>query len=326
VEHRTTTGFERFRLVHNALPEVSLEGVDTSTSLFGKRLGAPLMIGAVTGGTAFGREINRNLAAAADSLRLGMCLGSQRVALEDSSTKDTFRVRDIAPNILLFANLGAIQLNNGFSLDDCQRAVEMAGADALTLHLNPLQEALQTGGDTNFGGLLARIEALCTELPVPVIVKEVGCGLSAEVAVQLSNAGVAALDVAGAGGTSWAKVQGAAAETDLQRHLAQDFAEWGIPTAESLVQVRSAVPDLPIIASGGIRSGIDAAKAIALGADAVSLALPLLKPASKSASSVQYALEELIAALRMAMFCTGSATCSDLEGKTFRIADGPEAP
>lgn len=320
VEHETPTGFGRYRLVHRALPQVSLHEVDASVSLFGKRLAAPLLIGAMTGGTAQAGRINRNLAAAAQSLGLGMCLGSQRAALEDPSCEGTFKVRDVAPDILLFANLGAIQLSNGVEVEDCARLVDTVAADGLVLHLNPLQEALQQGGDTNFGGLLARIEAVCAALLVPVIVKEVGCGLSAQVARQLADAGVAGLDVAGVGGTSWAKVEAACAASDVRRETALQFAEWGIPTAESLVQVRAAVPDLPIVASGGIRSGVDIAKALALGAEAAAVALPLLKPAAESAVQVERALERLVATLKIALFCTGSARCADLRGRIESVA------
>ncbi|MFN3929561.1 MAG: type 2 isopentenyl-diphosphate Delta-isomerase, partial [Thermoflexus sp.] len=202
-----TTGFERLRFVHRALPELDLQEVDLSTTFFGKTLKAPLLISSMTGGTEEAGRINRNLAEAAQARGIAMGLGSMRAALERPELLPTFQVRRYAPDILLFANLGAVQLNYGYTVDHCRRAVELVKADALILHLNPLQEALQPEGDTNFAGLLRKIEAVCKALPVPVVVKEVGWGISEEVARLLADAGVAAIDVAGAGGTSWSQVE-----------------------------------------------------------------------------------------------------------------------
>jgi isopentenyl-diphosphate delta-isomerase len=223
-------------------------------------------------------------------------------------------VRDLAPDILLFANLGAIQLNYGYGVEECRRAVEMIGADALILHLNPLQEALQPEGNTNFSGLLGKIEQVCRELMVPVIVKEVGWGISEDVARKLSSVGVAGIDTAGAGGTSWSEVERYRARTELGSITASVFASWGVPTAESIEMARCGAPKLTLIASGGIRTGLDVAKSIALGVDAVGIATPLLKAASISAESVIAALQEIIESLRLAMFCIGASNLGELKG------------
>jgi isopentenyl-diphosphate delta-isomerase len=260
----------------------------------------------MTGGTPAAKTINRRLAYAAQVLGVGMGVGSQRAALEEPEWASTYRVRDVAPDILLLANLGAVQLNMSYTVDHCQRAVDMIEADALVLHLNPLQEALQPGGDTCFRGLLQRIRAVCRALPVPVIVKEVGYGLSQETARRLTEAGVSALDVAGAGGTSWSEVERHRALDANHDHVAAQFVDWGIPTAQSLRLVREGLPDLPLIASGGIETGIDVAKCIALGANLAAVALPLLRPALTSAQAVTEAIETILQTLRVAMFCIGA--------------------
>jgi isopentenyl-diphosphate delta-isomerase len=219
----------------------------------------------------------------------------------------------VAPDILLFANLGAVQLNYGYGIKECRRAVEMIEADALMLHLNPLQEALQPEGQTDFSGLLRKIERICRRLPVPVVVKEVGWGISESVARKLVNAGVAGLDVAGAGGTSWGEVERHRAHSDNHSRVAKSFASWGIPTAESIQMVRRAAPTTTLIASGGLRSGIDVAKAIALGADAAGIAAPLLRAANVSAESVLESINEIIEVLRITMFCIGAANIAELK-------------
>lgn len=307
-----TTGFERYRLVHQALPELDLDAVDTSVLLLGKCLRVPLLISSMTGGTPAAAAINRNLAQAAQARGVAMGLGSQRAGLEQAETAYTFRVRDVAPDILLFANLGAVQLNRGYGVDHCRRAVEMIGADALILHLNPLQEALQADGDRDWRGLLDKIEAVCRGLNVPVVVKEVGWGISEKVARWLAEAGVAAIDVAGAGGTSWSAVESHRAPTDALRRLALAFADWGIPTAEALVQARRGAANLPLIASGGMRTGIDAAKALALGASVVGIASPFLKAAVESSEAVVAAIDQFAAELRIAMFCAGAGDVAAL--------------
>lgn len=307
-----TTGLEQYRFVHQALPELNLGEVDTSQKLWGKQLRAPILISSMTGGTAEAQRVNRNLAAAAEAQGLAMGLGSQRAGLEHTKTADTFRVRDVAPSILLFANLGAVQLNYGYTVDECRRALEMIEADALILHLNPLQEVLQPEGDVNWRGLLAKIGQVCRQLALPVIAKEVGWGMSEITARRLIEAGVAAIDVAGAGGTSWSQVEMHRAPTEHWRRLAAAFANWGIPTAQSLqivdgVRKTMSRPDLPLFASGGIRSGQDVAKCVALGADLVGLASPFLKRAVESTEAVVAEMELLIAELRIATFCSGAA-------------------
>ncbi len=303
---RLTTGFEQYRLPHCALPEFDLRSVDPSVRLLGRRLSAPLLISPMTGGTAEAGVLNRRLAQAAQEMGIGMGLGSQRAALEDPSLIPSYQVRDVAPDILLLANLGAVQLNYGYTPDHCRRAVEMVEADGLILHLNPLQEALQPEGQTDFSDLLRKIEGVCRALEVPVVVKEVGWGLSAGVARRLADAGVAALDVAGAGGTSWSQVEMHRAQDSHQRAVAAAFRDWGIPTAEAVRQVREAVPDLPLIASGGVRDGIQVAKAIALGATACGIARPLLLAAAESAGAAVRAIAVIIAQLRVAMFAAGA--------------------
>ena len=271
-----TSGLEEYYFLHQALPEIDAAAIDLSITLFGKQLKAPLVISSMTGGIEVARNINRNLARAAQAMGIAMGVGSQRCAIEDPKSAKTYQVRDIAPDILLFANLGAVQLNYGYTVAQCKQAVEMIQADALVLHLNPLHEALQQDGDTDFSGLLGKIEQVCHELSVPVIVKEVGYGISQSVAQKLDAAGVVGIDTAGAGGTSWGEVERRGAHSETTDNIATAFSCWGIPTAESIRMVRQGAPDATLIASGGIRTGIDAAKAIALGADAVFVATSLL--------------------------------------------------
>lgn len=309
-----TTGFEDYDFVHQALPEIDKDDVDVAVHLFGKTLQAPIIIEAMTGGTDQGQQINENLACAAERLRIGMMLGSQRISLEQPSVAHTFQVRSTTTKMLLIANIGAVQLNNGFDHGLCSEAVSMIGADALALHLNPLQEAIQQEGNTNFRGVLGRIAALKGQLSVPLVVKEVGCGISTEVARQLGDVGVDCIDVGGAGGTSWSRVEAARSTQEWSRRVGETFAEWGIPTAESIQMVKSAVPELLLIASGGIRTGIDAAKAIALGADAVGMAFPLLSPALVSPDAVEETLRQVVQELKVAMFCIGAVSVDALKG------------
>ncbi len=307
-----TTGFERYRFVHRALPEIDWREIDLSVSLLGKRLRAPVVISAMTGGCRLGAEINRNLALAAQRLGIGMGVGSQRAALVDSALVGSYQVREYAPDILLLGNLGAVQLNMGYGIEECQQAVEMIGADALCLHLNGLQEVYQGSGEHDYRGLMARISAVCRRLGAPVVVKEVGWGISRDDAVALAAGGVGAIDVAGAGGTSWYLVERLSAGMTRQEALRSPFAQWGIPTAESLMQVVGVVGELPVIASGGIRDGVDAAKALALGATAVGIAQPLLRPAVESADAVVAYLEQFLLELRTAMFCIGAGDLPSL--------------
>lgn len=308
----TTTGLEHYRFVHQALPGLNLDAVDPSTTFLEHRLSLPLLISSMTGGTARAGQINEILAEAAQEAGIGMGLGSTRAVLERPEAAWTFQVRKYAPDILLFANLGAVQLNYGYGLDDCRRLVDLAEANALCLHLNPLQEALQPEGDTRFDGLLRGIEAVCRGLCVPVVVKEVGWGLSRHVARQLIDAGVAALDVAGAGGTSWSQVEYYRQENEAGREIAASFREWGIPTATSLRIVREADAVIPLVASGGLKTGIDIAKCIALGADVASLAGVMLRAAAESREALRERIQILRQQLAIAMFATGSARLSDL--------------
>lgn len=310
---QTTTGLERYRFNHLCLPELNLSDIDLSTKFLGKSLGSPLLISSMTGGTELAKTINYRLAEIAQHYKMAMGVGSQRVAVENPQVGDTFAVRSVAPDILLLANLGAIQLNYKYGLDECLRVVDLLEADALILHLNPLQECIQPRGDTNFRGLLDKIAQLCHKLPVPAIAKEVGNGISGAMAKQLIEAGIAAIDVAGAGGTSWAKVESERAESALQRRLGQTFGDWGWPTAECLTSVRAVAPTIPLIASGGLRNGLEVAKAIALGADLTGLALPFLQAAMESEAALHALVEVLHAEITTALFCTGNTNLSQLQ-------------
>lgn len=320
-----TTGFERYRIAHRALPEIDLGEVSLAAGLLGRSLGAPLLFSCMTGGTPQARRINRTLAAAAQRHRLGMGLGSCRILLEHPEVLPTFAVRDLCPDAPVLANLGAVQLNRGVGVEDCRRIVEMLEADALVLHCNPLQEALQPEGDTEFGGLLARIAALSGSLAVPVVVKEVGWGIGPDLVRRLVEAGVAAVDVAGAGGTSWSEVERHRIEDPVRARVAGAFAGWGIPTAEAVRMAREAAPNATIIASGGVRGGIDAAVALALGADVVGMAGPMLRAASEGDAALDSTVVEIIETLRIAMFCAGAARPGELrqEGRLVRVGGAP---
>jgi isopentenyl-diphosphate delta-isomerase len=307
-----TTGLERYRFIHQALPELDLDRVDLSVQFFGKSLAVPLLISSMTGGTDEAAKINRRLAEAAQATGIAMGLGSQRAAIENPQLARTFQVRSVAPHILLFANLGAVQLNYHYGLDECRRAVEMIEADALILHLNALQEAVQPEGDTHWSGLLSKIESVCCSLEVPVIAKEVGWGFSEETARRLAEAGVAAIDVAGAGGTSWSQVEMHRAQTAGQQRLAAAFIDWGIPTAEAILNVRKAAPGIKIIASGGLRSGVDVAKCLALGSSLGGMASPFLKAAALSVEDTIQVIQELQREIQVCMFATGAANVAAL--------------
>lgn len=308
-----TTGLERYRFPHQALPELSLDDIDMTASLFGKTLGSPILISSMTGGTDIAQDINGNLARGAQKHQIAMGLGSQRAALEDRALAGSYCIRDFAPDILLLANVGAVQLNYGYGLEQCQEAVDMVGADALILHFNVLQEAVQPEGDIDFSGLLRKVETICAKVSVPVVAKEVGWGFSETAARNLVNAGVSAIDVAGSGGTSWSEVEYHRAPSAFHARVARSFADWGIPTAEAIQYARRAAPDLPIIASGGLRDGIDIAKSLALGADIAGLASPFLRAASESFSAVDELIQELAAQLRIAMLCTASGDIAALK-------------
>lgn len=307
-----TTGLEKYRFTHQALPELNLDDIDASASLFGKRLAYPLLISSMTGGTPEATQINSRLAEAAQNHQIAMGVGSQRAALENPDSGEGFKVRKVAPDILLFANLGAVQLNYGYGANECRRIVELIEADALILHLNVLQEAVQPEGDTRWSGLLGKIELVCRHVGVPVIAKEVGWGLSEKAAWSLANAGVAALDVAGAGGTSWSEVEYHRAPTEFHAQVARSFADWGIPTAESLRMARGAAPDIPLFASGGLKDGIDVAKCIALGAALCGFAGHFLRAAARSEEAVDEAMRIIERQLEIAMLCVGAANLEAL--------------
>ena len=319
VRSALTTGLEKYHFIHEALPELNLDDVDTGLTLFGKRLNAPILISSMTGGTPHAGTINRRLAEAAQSTLTAMGVGSQRAALEDKSQAKTFQVRKYAPDILLFANLGAVQLNYGYGIDECRRAVDMIQADALYLHLNPLQEAVQHGGDTNFKGLAKKIEQVCKKLEVPVIAKEVGWGISERTAKLLANCGVSAIDIAGAGGTSWSQVEMHRAPDEFTRELAATFVGWGIPTAESILNVKKAVPEMIIFASGGIKDGLDIAKCVALGATLGGMAGNFLKAAAVSTEKAAEMMKLTKRQIQVTMFASG---VGKLEGLALSLSKG----
>jgi isopentenyl-diphosphate delta-isomerase len=304
VAYRTrTTGFETLDLPYRALPETDLATIDTSTAFLRRRLSAPLLIGAMTGGAERAAVLNRNLAIAAQRVGVGMMLGSQRVMLEDPALAPTFAVREHAPDVPLIGNLGVAQLNRGYGADAIRRAIDAVDADALALHANPLQEAVQEGGDGDFRGLLERLATLPAEVGRPLLLKEVGHGLDAGAVRRLAGAGYAAFDVAGAGGTSWARVEAWVRWGEVR---SEDLVEWGVPTLDALRAARRAAPGATLIASGGIRSGLDVAKAIASGARLCAVALPLLAPATESPDAVEAVLRRFVDELRIAMHGAGA--------------------
>jgi len=307
-----TTGLQKYQFVHQALPELDLADVDLSLTSFGKTLRAPILISSMTGGTSQAQEINRTLATAAQETGIAMGLGSQRAAIEQPALAATFQVRQAAPDILLFANLGAVQLNYGYGIEQCQMVVDMIEADGLILHLNALQEAVQPEGDTNFSGLLQKIETVCRSLSVPVIAKEVGWGISKRAARQLAEVGVTAIDVAGAGGTSWTQVEMHRAKNESEARLAAAFVNWGIPTAQSILNVKESAPAVAIFASGGLRDGLDIAKCIALGATLGGMASPFLKAAVRSIEDTIQAINEIHRQIQVCMFAAGAGDLENL--------------
>lgn len=319
VRSALTTGLENYRFIHEALPELDLNRLDLSLNLFGKTLTFPALISSMTGGTDQAEIVNLRLAEAAQECGVAMGVGSQRAALEHPEQAKTFQVRRAAPNILLFANLGAVQLNYGYGVDHCRRAVDMIQADALYLHLNPLQEAVQEGGDVNWIGVVQKIEEVCKKLDVPVIVKEVGWGFSERTARILADCGVAAIDAAGAGGTSWSQVEMYRAPDEFSRQLAATFVGWGIPTSEAILNIRRAAPHLPIFASGGLADGLDVAKCIALGASLGGMAGGFLKAAAVSSEKVVEALKLVKRQIAVTMFACGAKSLNDLAGKIIPI-------
>ncbi|WP_422749729.1 type 2 isopentenyl-diphosphate Delta-isomerase [Mycobacterium sp. WMMD1722] len=309
VEYTTvTTGLENYRLPYNALTQTALSRLDLHTEFLGKRLRAPVLIGAMTGGSELSATINRNLATAAQQLGVGMMLGSQRIMIDNEEAAGTFAVRSVAPDVLLIGNIGLAQLSDSV-VPALERVLDRVGADALAVHTNPLQEAMQPDGDTDFTGSIGRLRAVAGTLPRPVLLKEVGHGIGATAAAELVDIPLAAVDVAGAGGTSWARVEQLVRDGEIRRPA---LAEWGIPTAQALLEVKRTLPDMPLVASGGIRTGMDAAKALAMGAAVVAVARPLLAPAVDSPAAVVDWLSGLIDELRVCLHGCGAADLAAL--------------
>lgn len=307
------TGFDAVRFVHDALPELDHDAIDISTTFLGRRLTRPFLISSMTGGPSRAEAINLRLSEAAQATGVALAVGSQRVALEAQGELGLgMELRRRAPDVLLMANLGAVQFALGYGPDQARRAIEMIGADLLILHLNPLQEAVQPEGDRDWRGVSRAIEAVAAAFPGRLVVKETGAGISGPVARRLADMGVAALDVAGAGGTNWALVEGARQAGGTAEALAAPFASWGVPTARSLIDCARAAPELELIGSGGVRHGLDAARAIRLGARLVGQAAGVLDAALVSTEAVVAHLELTSAQLRLACFCTGSADLSAL--------------
>ncbi len=305
VSSAVVQGLGEFYFEHQALPEIDLDQVDLSTIIFKKKQNAPIFISSMVGGTQEAHELNMRFAREAQAQGIGMGIGSLRIGLQHPEQMQYFKLRTAAPDILLLANIGAVQLNNSVTVDDCRKIIDQTGADGLILHLNPLQEALQQEGNTNFSGLLKKIEQLCNQIDVPVLVKEVGWGISERAARQLAGTGIAAIDVAGAGGTSWAEVEKYRMETQTERNIASSFRDWGISTAESIENVKNASPKLSIFASGGLRNGVDAAKCIALGADYCGFAGMFFRAAVQSEEKLHETILEVIREMQICMFAAG---------------------
>jgi isopentenyl-diphosphate delta-isomerase len=323
VQARTvTTGFEDISFIHRALPEIGKQKIDLSTTVLNHKFAAPLIVGAITGGASEATKINATVAEAVEDLGLGMGVGSQRAAVEDKTLEKTFSIaRKKAPTAFLIANIGGVQLVHGYGLKEAKKAMEMIDADALAIHLNSLQEAVQPEGQTNFKGVLRKIGEIAKELDKPVIVKETGAGIAAEEAKKLENAGVKGIDVSGVGGTSFAAVEYYRAmgkENTFQRKLGDVFWDWGIPTAVSVAEVSQSVR-IPVIASGGIREGLDVAKALTLGAGLTSLSQPILEAAVRGVKETKDALSLLMEELKNCMFLVGANSVQSLREKPLII-------
>ena len=316
----TSTYLEYVRLVHNALPELDYEDIDTSMTFLGKRFSAPLIIDSMTGGTDEATIINGRLGELAEKYGFGMGLGSQRAGLKSEELAATYSIaRKNAPNAFLIANIGGAQLSKGLTVDEAKRIVKMIRADALAVHLNPLQELVQPEGEPRYKRVLGQISELAKTIDVPLIVKEVGAGISKEVAIKLEMANVSAINIAGAGGTSWAGVEKLRAESlkdDLKKHLGEMFWDWGIPTAASLIEVRHAVK-LPLIASGGLRNGLEVAKCIVLGASMAAMAYPFLQAAAHSREGLFAFADTILAELKSTMFLVGAKNTAALASSRY---------
>jgi len=316
VEADTSSGFEDVTLVHQALPESTRSEIETSTEFFGHQLKAPVIIESMTGGTAEALKINRLLAECAEKRGYAIGVGSQRAAIENPRLRKTYSVvRDYAPNALVFANIGCPQLASGYGIEEAKAAVEMIKADALMVHSNPLQESIQLEGEPNFKGVLEKMQEIASALnDIPLVLKETGAGISGETAAQIQRAGAKGIDVAGAGGTSWAAVEyfrAVQAGNRLQQTLGKTFREWGIPTCVSVVEA-SRSTNLTVIASGGLRNGLHIAKSIALGASAGGVALPLLVATMRGKKSLEEVAVSLVEELKTAMFLVGARSLKDL--------------
>jgi len=308
-----TSGFDQYHFIHQALPEIDLADVDIRTTFLGREFAAPICIAPMTGGYDSGAKVNKNLALAAQNIGLAMSVGSQKVALKNPALEETFQVRDVAPDVFLFANLGAVQLNYGYGSTECRKCVDMIEADALMLHMNPLQEALKGDGNTNFKDLASKIAKVKSEVNFPLFAREVCNGISQRAAALLIKAGIDGIDAVGAGGTSWMIVEGLMAGSKRRRDIARTFGEFGIPTADSVLNVRKVNKDLPLIATGGIRNGRDVAKALALGADMASIANPLLKAALVSSEKVEDVLYRFMEELKIMLFVIGVKSIKELK-------------
>lgn len=311
--NQITTGYERIRFVHNALPEIHFEEMSIATTFFKQPIKTPFLISSMTGGTELAGSINRHLAEAAEARGWIFALGSTRALLESEGHHQSFKLRSYAPTVPIIANLGAVQLNYGFDTEKCKRIIDITEANALVLHLNSLQEVIQPEGNRNFADLLPKIEVLCKELDVPVGVKEVGWGIDGRTAASLIAAGISFIDVAGAGGTSWSQVEKFRTTDPIRKQAAQTFEDWGIPTVDCLHSVRARNQDIPLIASGGTATGLDAAKALAIGADIVGFGRALLHDAMNSTEAVLQMMETRELELKIAMFGIGAATIPALQ-------------
>lgn len=314
-----TTGLEGISFIHNALPEINFHDIDISTSFLDKPLQAPFLVSSMTGGSDLATKINMNLAIASEEKGWAIGLGSTRALLESDAHEDSFLIRKEAKSVPLIANLGAVQFNYGYGVEECQRIVDKTGADSLVLHLNSLQEIVQDGGDVNFDNLLPMIEKVCSNLSVPVGAKEVGFGIDGTVAEKLHQAGVAYIDVAGAGGTSWSQVEKLRTKDPLRQAAAEAFNNWGLPTKDCIVSVRNRLPDKTVVASGGMKTGLDAAKAITIGADIVGFARTLLQAATESVDEVVSVMEQIEFELKMSMFGIGAPSLAALK-ETKRVS------
>ncbi|WP_085993496.1 type 2 isopentenyl-diphosphate Delta-isomerase [Oceanobacillus senegalensis] len=308
-----STGLEGIHFIHNALPEINFDDIQIGTSFLDKNLQAPFLVSSMTGGSELATEINKNLAIAAEKKGWAMALGSTRAMLESNAHKESFLIKEYAPSVPLIVNLGAVQLNHGYGVDEAQRIVDQTNADSIVLHFNSLQEAVQDEGDLDFKDLLPKIEAVSKNINVPVGAKEVGFGIDGHVAEKLYNAGVSYIDVAGAGGTSWSQVEKLRSRDPLKKAAAEAFNNWGIPTKDCLVSVRSKLPTVPLVASGGMKTGVDAAKAITLGADVIGFARHLLKAATESTEEVVRVMSQIELELKMTMFGIGVKNIEELK-------------